>query len=115
MYAGSVVFGLLGLVFLIGNQGLATRLAVGTAFLVGAVGMGVAAIVGAVRKPKAPAAAIEPVPGTPTRAAIESEPLKCRQCGQPLEEDAVELREGAIIVTCPHCGTTYRSEEAPDC
>ena len=31
----------------------------------------------------------------------------------PLDEDSVELKEGAIFVKCPYCETSYQVEEAP--
>ncbi len=41
----------------------------------------------------------------------ELERLRCNSCGAQLDSDAIEMREGAIYVKCPYCGTTYQLEE----
>ncbi len=43
----------------------------------------------------------------------ELERLRCEACGAQLDSDAVEMREGAIYVKCPYCGTSYQLEEKP--
>jgi len=44
---------------------------------------------------------------------IEMEKLKCKNCGADLDKDSIKLAEGAIIVSCPYCGTTYQMTEEP--
>lgn len=43
----------------------------------------------------------------------QTEQLKCRECGGPLNKDNISVREGAVVVTCPYCGTSYEIEEKP--
>jgi DNA-directed RNA polymerase subunit RPC12/RpoP len=44
---------------------------------------------------------------------VEMESLKCQKCGAELDKDSITLKEGAIIVSCPYCGSNYEIEEAP--
>lgn len=41
------------------------------------------------------------------------EELKCRACGATLSKDSVEVKAGAVVVSCPFCGTSYQIEEKP--
>ncbi len=44
---------------------------------------------------------------------IEMEKLKCKNCGAELERESVEVRAGAIFVSCPYCGSSYQMVEEP--
>jgi hypothetical protein len=44
---------------------------------------------------------------------VDAEALKCRNCGSQLDKNAISVVEGAIMVTCPYCGTTYQITEQP--
>ena len=44
---------------------------------------------------------------------VNPEALKCRNCGSQLDKSAISVVEGAIMVTCPYCGTTYQLTEEP--
>jgi DNA-directed RNA polymerase subunit RPC12/RpoP len=44
---------------------------------------------------------------------VEMDTLKCRNCGSQLDKNAISLVQGAIMVTCPYCGTTYQITEEP--
>lgn len=44
---------------------------------------------------------------------VKMESLKCQKCGAQLDKDSIILKEGAIIVSCPYCGSNYEIEEAP--
>jgi hypothetical protein len=39
--------------------------------------------------------------------------LRCESCGAPLPRDAIEVQEGAVMVSCPHCGASYQMVEEP--
>ncbi|MFQ6131808.1 MAG: hypothetical protein ACE5R4_07205 [Armatimonadota bacterium] len=106
-YLLSASLGLIGLIFLVGNQGLTHRLLVGTVLLVMALAVGALAML----RPSQPAA--PPIPTPPVTPDLAADRPKCRNCRASLPQDAIELREGAIFVNCPSCGTFYRSEEAP--
>jgi hypothetical protein len=44
---------------------------------------------------------------------IDLASLKCRNCGAQLDKNAVKVVAGAVVVTCPYCGTSYQIEEKP--
>ena len=44
---------------------------------------------------------------------VDMETLKCRNCGAQLDKSAISVAEGAVIVSCPYCGTTYQIVEEP--
>ena len=44
---------------------------------------------------------------------IALETLKCRNCSGELSKDSVTVREGAVFVDCPFCGTSYQVVEEP--
>ncbi|MBN1136249.1 MAG: hypothetical protein JXM73_06675 [Anaerolineae bacterium] len=44
---------------------------------------------------------------------MEMETLKCRNCGSQLDKNAISTAQGAIVVSCPYCGTTYQLTEEP--
>lgn len=39
--------------------------------------------------------------------------LKCKNCGADLNKDSISVKEGAIFVNCPYCGSTYQIVEEP--
>jgi hypothetical protein len=39
--------------------------------------------------------------------------LSCEKCGAPLPRDAIKVQDGAVMVSCPHCGATYQMVEEP--
>ncbi len=39
--------------------------------------------------------------------------LKCRACGATLAKDNIVVKAGAVVVSCPYCGSSYEIEEAP--
>jgi hypothetical protein len=44
---------------------------------------------------------------------VELTSLTCQKCAAPLDKSAVTVREGAVFVSCPHCGATYQIVEEP--
>ncbi len=44
---------------------------------------------------------------------VDLETLKCQNCGAQLDKEAISLAQGAIVVTCPYCNTTYQMVEEP--
>lgn len=44
---------------------------------------------------------------------LSLERLKCKSCGATLSKDNIEVKAGAVVVTCPYCGTSYEIEEEP--
>jgi len=47
----------------------------------------------------------------PGKVAIES--MKCQSCGGVLTADAISMVNGAPMVSCPYCHTTYQITEEP--
>ena len=47
----------------------------------------------------------------PGKVALES--LKCKSCGGVLSSDNVSMVNGAPMVTCPYCNSTYQITEEP--
>ncbi|HEM62432.1 MAG TPA: hypothetical protein ENO24_09090 [Chloroflexi bacterium] len=44
---------------------------------------------------------------------VTAEKLKCQSCGGELSKDDISLVQGAVMVRCPYCGSTYQLTEAP--
>ena len=44
---------------------------------------------------------------------VSPETMRCKSCDAQLDADSIELREGAIYVKCPYCGSEYHMEEKP--
>ena len=44
---------------------------------------------------------------------IDLASLKCDECAAALDKDAITVREGAILVSCPYCGAAYQVVEEP--
>ena len=44
---------------------------------------------------------------------IEMETLKCQKCGGELQKDSITVKEGAIFISCPYCGSAYQMVEEP--
>ncbi len=64
----------------------------------------------------------EPKPAQPPQEIIqkidlsgdmEMETLKCQKCGGELQKDSITVKEGAIFISCPYCGSAYQMVEEP--
>jgi len=44
---------------------------------------------------------------------VQLEELHCRNCGAKLDAKAVQVVEGAVMVSCPYCGAAYQIVEEP--
>ncbi len=44
---------------------------------------------------------------------IALDKLKCKVCGAELDKDSIAVKEGAVFVSCPFCGSTYQIVEEP--
>jgi len=101
----AAIVGFLGLVFLIGNQHQPMRIFLGLVLIAAGI------VIGWLTKAKAPERTI--VQKIDLTGDIETKHLECKNCGAQLDSKAIEMREGAIVVKCPYCGTSYQLEEAP--
>ncbi len=44
---------------------------------------------------------------------IQMAKIKCKNCGADLDKESISVREGAIFISCPYCGSTYQMVEEP--
>jgi hypothetical protein len=44
---------------------------------------------------------------------INTEKLKCQNCGADLDKNSVVVKAGAVFVNCPYCGSSYQITEEP--
>jgi hypothetical protein len=105
VYVLTAILGLLGLVFIIGSQGLVLRIIVGIILLIA----GGALIVLTRIKPKQ----IQLTQKIDLSGDVNLETLKCNSCGAQLDKNSVTVKAGAVFVNCGYCGATYQIEEAP--
>lgn len=100
------LLGLLGLIFVAGNQGQVMRIVVGLVLFAAAI-----ALVVAVRlQPKVEQRNV--VQELHLTGDVSLEQMKCRQCAGKLSQDSVKIQEGAAFIACPYCGASYQLEEA---
>jgi hypothetical protein len=79
---------------------------VGVLFLAGGAGMVIAALRGTKTE------VVQEVKiDLPGQTKIEA--MKCRSCGGTLSAKDIKLVNGAPVVNCPFCGTTYQLTEEP--
>ncbi len=106
-YLLGAVLGLAGLVFLVGSgQGnTVPRVIIGIVLLGGA---GFMIYLARSRGPE-----MKVTHKVDFTGDTELEKLRCESCGAQLSSDAIEMKEGAIYVKCPYCGTSYQLEEKP--
>lgn len=75
------------------------------------VGIGLAIILFIkLREPKPAQQIIQKVDLT---GEIGTSQLKCKNCGADLDKNSISLKEGAIYVSCPYCGSNYQIVEEP--
>ncbi|MGI5819168.1 MAG: hypothetical protein ACOX9R_13860 [Armatimonadota bacterium] len=106
-YMLAVVLGFAGLIFLVGSgQGNTVP-----RVIIGIVLLGAAAFMVYLARSKGPEMKV--THKVDFTGETELQHLKCKSCGAQLSADAVEMKEGAIYVKCPYCGTAYQLEEKP--
>jgi hypothetical protein len=77
-----------------------------------AIGLGIIAFV-KFREPKPAQPPQEIIQKIDLSGEVELEKLKCQNCGAELDQDSIKVKEGAIFVSCPYCGTAYQMVEEP--
>jgi len=114
-YVISGIFILFGVLFLLSAFAPDTggnpvgRLVVG-AILVG-IGLAIIVII-KMREPK-PEQKVVVEQKIDLSGEIELEKLQCKNCGAELDKSSITLAQGAVIVSCPYCGTSYQMVEEP--
>lgn len=78
--------------------------------IAGLVLVAVCIVVILVTRPKKPVEIVQKVDLT---GDVGMAKLKCKNCGADLDQKSITLREGAIFVSCPYCGSTYQMVEEP--
>lgn len=106
-YFLAIVVGILGFVFLLGNQGEITRIIVGIVLLVAA---GVMFYLGYIQSRPAETPRTQKID---LSGDVRLEEIRCRSCNAALSKDQIDVKAGAIFVECDHCGATYQIEEEP--
>jgi hypothetical protein len=106
-YPLAAMLGLLGIVFVVGAQGLPMRIVVGVVLLAAAGAL----VWLALQRPQQTTITVEQKIDLPGKVNIQA--MTCRSCGAGLSKDSVAVKAGAIYVNCPYCGATYQLEEEP--
>lgn len=76
------------------------------------VGLGIIALV-KFREPKPAQPPQEIIQKIDLSGDIELETLTCQKCGGELQKDSISIKEGAIFIACPYCGSMYQMVEEP--
>ncbi len=106
-YLVAGLLGAVGVVFLIGSsQGNAV-----TRIIIGVVLIGVAAFFIYLARSKGPQMHI--THDIDLTGDVSLQEMRCSSCDAKLDAESIELREGAIYVKCPYCGSQYHMEEKP--
>jgi len=77
-----------------------------------AIGLGIIGLI-KFREPKPAQPPQEIIQKIDLSGDIEMETLKCEKCGGELTKDSITVKEGAIFISCPYCGSTYQMVEEP--
>ena len=93
------------------------RLTIGIAMIVAGMFIWVAAAVGAFlawrRMQPKPEQKITVHQEVELTGDVDLASLSCEKCGASLPRDAIEVQDGAVMVSCPYCGATYQMVEEP--
>ncbi|NUM47021.1 MAG: hypothetical protein HUU38_20165 [Anaerolineales bacterium] len=105
----AAVLVVLGLIFIVGSQGMVARLGLGILLFLGA---GVMIYLGRMQ-PQVTKTEVTVKQEIDLTGDVKLEQMTCNNCGATLSKNSVEVKAGAIFIHCEHCGTSYQIEEAP--
>ncbi|GAB4580400.1 MAG: hypothetical protein Fur0022_31410 [Anaerolineales bacterium] len=108
-YLIAAALGFFGLIFIVGNQGMAGRWIIGLVLLLAAGAM----IYLARLQPQVVKTEVTVKQEIDLTGDVKLEQMTCNNCGATLSKNSIEVKAGAIFVNCEHCGTSYQIEEAP--
>jgi hypothetical protein len=108
-YLTAAALGFFGLIFIIGNQGIAIRFVVGIVLFIAAGVM----VYLARMQPQVTKTEVTVKQEIDLTGDVQLEQMTCNNCGAALSKNSIEVKAGAIFVNCEHCGTSYQIEEAP--
>jgi Zn finger protein HypA/HybF involved in hydrogenase expression len=106
-YVLAALLGALGFIFLVGSQGQISRLIIGLVLLIAA------GVVVYLFRSKPQVTQNTVVQKIDLSGDVSLEGMKCKVCGAQLDKESIEVKAGAIFVTCAHCGSAYQFEEEP--
>jgi hypothetical protein len=92
-------------VFIVGNQGVWLRIAVGVVLIL----TGAAFVWIARQQPKVATTTF--VQKIDLSGNVNLEGLTCRSCGGSLGKDSVKVKAGAVFIECEYCAAVYQLEE----
>jgi len=101
----ALILGLLGLLFIIGYQHQLGRLLIGLVLLASAI------LLLCIHRLKPKQTTI--VQQIDLTGDISPQEMKCKNCGSTLTNKSVNVKAGAVFISCEACGTEYQLEEAP--
>jgi Zn finger protein HypA/HybF involved in hydrogenase expression len=107
VYLLSGLIGVLGLIFVTGWQEQTSRLIIGIILLVAAF------VLVYLTRVQARTTTTTNIQKIDLSGDVSLEEIRCRSCNAPLSKDEIEVKAGAILVSCEHCGATYQFEEEP--
>ncbi len=76
------------------------------------IGLGIIALI-KFREPKPAQPPQEIIQKIDLSGDIEMETLKCQKCGGELQKDSISVKQGAVFISCPYCGSAYQMVEEP--
>lgn len=103
----ALVLGGLGLVFVIGHQGMMMRLVVGSILIIAAL------VLAVLPRLRAKVVRREIVQKIDLSGDVSPQKLVCSTCSGQLNKKNLSVEAGAIFVACPYCNAHYQLEEAP--
>jgi hypothetical protein len=104
-YLMATLVGGLGLLFLVGAQGMPARLVVGGVLVAAALVL--IAVVNL--RPVVQQRTLEKRVHLSGEVSLAD--LSCKQCAGALSSDAVSVRAGAVFISCPYCKASYQLHE----
>lgn len=111
IFAGiAILFGVLFLIAAFDGRPVSQAI---SNFIIAAVLIGIGVVIIVAIKMREPKPKQEIVQKIDVSGEIAMERLKCKNCGALLDKDSIKLAEGAIVISCPYCGTTYQMVEEP--
>ncbi len=111
IFAGiAILFGVLFLIAAFDGRPVSQAI---SNFVIAAVLIGIGVVIIVAIKMREPKPKQEIVQKIDVSGDIAMERLKCKNCGALLDKDSIKLAEGAIVISCPYCGTTYQMVEEP--
>ena len=106
-YPLAALLGTLGIVFVVGSQGMVMRVIVGIVLLAAAGAL----VWLALQRPKQMTTTV--VQKIDLSGDVNLQDMTCRACGGSLGKESVTVKAGAVFVHCQYCNAAYQLEEEP--